>query len=96
MKLREKLKEKWRYRKVSYKDCYGFFDFYEKNRGTLFIETIDTIIQIVVSVIVSVGTLYYLHRWLVINVVINATTIGTVIERKQNTQNLANEIWKQW
>lgn len=96
MKLREKLKEKWRYRKVPYKECYGFFDFYEKNRGTLFIDTIDTIIQIVVSVIVSVGTLYYLHKWLVISVVINATTIGTNIERKQNTQNLANEIWKQW
>lgn len=57
-----KLKEKWRYRKVSYKDCYGFFDFYEKNRGTLFIETIDTIIQIVVSVITSVVAFYYLNK----------------------------------
>jgi hypothetical protein len=62
MRLKEMLKEKWRYRKVSYKECYGFFDFYQKNRGTFFIDTIDTVIQIVVSVITSVLTLYYLNK----------------------------------
>ena len=57
--FRELVKRSWKYREVPYKECFGIFDFLNKNENTLYGRTIITIIQIAVSALVSFLTVLY-------------------------------------
>ena len=77
-----------------FSECYGFTDWYNKNKNTWERERFDYIVSIFVSVVTTVIMQLFYFKWFIIKLVAIVTRIGTITDFPKKWQRSINDIWK--